>query len=83
MTQFNYPKIAPVTEGEKRPFWSVMIPTYNNTKFLEQALQSILAQDPGPDEMQIEVIDDGSTKDDPEEIVRKIGKNRVIFCRYP
>ncbi len=83
MTQFSYPKIEPVTEGEKRPFWSVMIPTYNNTKFLEQALQSILAQDPGPDEMQIEVIDDGSTKDDPEEIVRKIGKDRVIFHRHP
>lgn len=82
MTHFSYPKIEPVTEGEKRPFWSVMIPTYNNTKFLEQGLQSILAQDPGPNEMQIEVIDDGSTKDDSEEIGRKIGKDRVNFHRY-
>ncbi|MCT7950807.1 glycosyltransferase family 2 protein [Ancylothrix sp. C2] len=82
MTQFSYPKIEPMT-SEKRPFWSEMIPAYNNTKFLEQALQSILAQDPGPDEMQIEVIDDNSTKNDPEEIVRKIGKDRVIFYRHP
>ncbi|HEY9810894.1 MAG TPA: glycosyltransferase [Halomicronema sp.] len=83
MTLFNYPKIEPVVEVEKRPFWSVMIPTYNNSKYLEKALESILKQDPGPDEMQIEVIDDCSTKDDPEEIVKKIGKNRVTFHRQP
>jgi glycosyltransferase involved in cell wall biosynthesis len=33
--------------------------------------------------MQIEVIDDCSTKDDPEEVVRRLGKGRVDFFRQP
>ena len=38
-----------------------MIPTYNRTKYLEKTLRSILEQDPGENEMQIEVIDNCST----------------------
>ena len=79
----EYPPISPVSEGISRPFWSVMIPTYNGTKYLEQTLRSVLEQDPGPDQMQIEVIDDCSTKDDPEAIVKEIGQNRVSFSRQP
>lgn len=67
----------------KRPFWSVIIPTYNCAKYLEQTLKSVLEQDPGPEEMQIEVVDDCSTKDDPEAVVREIGKGRVSFFRQP
>jgi glycosyltransferase involved in cell wall biosynthesis len=33
--------------------------------------------------MQIEVVDDCSTKDDPQEVVREIGDNRVAFFRKP
>jgi glycosyltransferase involved in cell wall biosynthesis len=61
--------------------WSVMIPTYNTGRFLEQTLRSVLEQDPGPDIMQIEVIDDCSTSDDPEEIVGRVGGDRVSFFR--
>jgi len=32
------PKIEPVTEGLHRPRWSVMILTYNRTKYLSQTL---------------------------------------------
>jgi len=39
------PKIEPVTEGLHRPRWSVMIPTYNRTKYLSQTLTSVLEQD--------------------------------------
>ncbi|MCM8831908.1 MAG: glycosyltransferase [Candidatus Omnitrophica bacterium] len=77
----EYPNIDPVPEGIHRPFWSVMIPTYNCALYLEQTLKSVLEQDPGPEEMQIEVVDDCSTKDDPEEVVKKIGKGRVSFYR--
>jgi hypothetical protein len=42
---------------------------------------SVLEQDPGSDKMQIEVIDDCSIEDDPEEIVGRIGSNRVSFFR--
>jgi glycosyltransferase involved in cell wall biosynthesis len=60
-----------------------MIPTYNCAKFLRETLSSVLAQDPGTDEMQIEVVDDASTQGDPESVVRSIGKGRVDFFRKP
>ncbi len=61
--------------------WSVMIPTFNCAKYLEKTLASVLAQDLGVDCMQIEVVDDCSTLDDPKEIVDKIAKGRVKFFR--
>ena len=60
-----------------------MIPTYNCARYLVHALESVLAQDPGPDEMQIEVIDDASTEDDPEAVVAEVGAGRVVFHRQP
>lgn len=75
------PKINPIAEGVKRPLWSVMIPTFNCAKYLQQTLESVLAQDPGPEIMQIEVIDDCSTQDDPESVVNQVGKGRVSFYR--
>lgn len=77
------PKIAAVPEGVKRPTWSVMIPTYNCAKYLTKTLESVLEQDPGPEDMQIEVVDDCSTLDDPEKVVREVGKGRVAFHRNP
>ncbi len=81
--QTPYPVIDPVPEGVHRPFWSVMIPTYNCADLLRRTLKSVLDQDPGPDQMQIEVIDDRSTKDDPEAVVEEMGKGRVSFFRQP
>ncbi len=43
----------------------------------------MLAQDPGPEVMQIEVIDDCSTEDDPEDVVNRLGRGRVQFYRQP
>ena len=77
------PKIAAVPQGVKRPTWSVMIPTYNCAKYLTKTLESVLEQDPGPEHMQIEVVDDCSTLDDPEKVVREVGKGRVAFHRNP
>jgi glycosyltransferase involved in cell wall biosynthesis len=75
------PPIAPVPPDVERPLWSVMIPTFNCAQYLRQSLESVLAQDPGPERMQIEVIDDCSTQDDPETVVREVGKGRVAFYR--
>lgn len=75
--------ILPVREGTPRPLWSIMIPTYNCANYLRQTLASVLAQDLGPDIMQIMVVDDHSTQDDPEAVVRELGQGRVEFYQQP
>lgn len=75
------PIIAPVPLQVRRPLWSVMIPSYNCSRFLKETIESVLVNDAGPDKMQIEVIDDYSTDDDVEKLVREIGKGRVTFFR--
>jgi glycosyltransferase involved in cell wall biosynthesis len=75
-------RIDPLPTGLARPLWSVMIPTYNCASYLRETLGSVLAQDPGPDEMQIEVVDDDSA-DDPEDVVEELGRGRVEFFRQP
>lgn len=75
------PPVPPVKEDIDRPLWSVMIPVYNCARYLEQALQHVLLQDPGPDKMQIEVVDDASTDADVRELVHRVGKGRVLYFR--
>lgn len=75
--------VPPVPQGTCRPLWSVMIPVYNGAGDLARSLGSVLAQDPGPDVMQIEVVDDVSTRDDPEAVVRSMAGDRVAFVRQP
>lgn len=59
-----------------------MIPTYNPlTDYLEQTLRSVLKQDAGADQMQIEVVDDASPNGAPTELVRKLAGERVtVHC---
>lgn len=80
---YHRPQILPVAAGVARPLWSVMIPTYNCAGYLRETLAGVLAQDPGSDLMQIEVLDDCSTLDDPEEVVAELGGGRVAFYRQP
>ena len=79
----NRPNILPVADGVPRPLWSVMIPTYNCAEYLRQTLASVLAQDPGPDVMQITVVDDYWTQDDLGAVVEEVGRGRVEFYRQP
>ncbi len=65
-----------------RPLWSVMIPTHDCAGYLRETLAAVLAQDPGPARMQIEVVDDASS-DDPEAVVEQLGGGRVSFFRQP
>jgi glycosyltransferase involved in cell wall biosynthesis len=82
--QLNYRSIIyPLPSKENRPLWSVMIPTYNCANYLRETLTNVLAQDPGPELMHIEVIDDHSTKDDPAAVVAELGKGRVKFYQQP
>jgi cellulose synthase/poly-beta-1,6-N-acetylglucosamine synthase-like glycosyltransferase len=75
------PRIAPVSKGTHRPRWSVMIPTYSHSHFLPRTLESVLAQDPGPEAMQIEVVDACSASGDAKRIVEELGRGRVTFHR--
>src|SRR4026207_2279482 len=76
------PAIRALPADGSRPFWSVMIPTYNpRADYLEETLRSILQQEPGPAEMQIEVVDDCSEENTASEITRRAGAGRVTFHR--
>src|SRR6266853_6951565 len=80
MPRFTIPEIGKVPKSGSRPFWSVMIPTYDpRADYLKETLRSVLQQDPGPEEMQIEVIDDRSTDDLAAQTVRRAGGGRVSF----
>jgi hypothetical protein len=73
--------IPTVQSNTIRPLWSVMIPTYNCAFYLRTTLKSVIVQDPGPDCMQIQVMDDCSTLDDPAAVVTEEGGGRVAFYR--
>jgi glycosyltransferase involved in cell wall biosynthesis len=77
----HYIHLLPIAEHIKRPLWTVVIPTYNCANYLKEALVSVLVQDPGEALMEIIVVDDHSTKDDPEAIVKEFGQGRVQFIR--
>ena len=74
-------KLPPLAFEIKRPLWSVVIPTYNCAHYLRETLISVLAQDPGKKVMEIIVVDDHSTKDDPETVVKEFGQGRVQFIK--
>jgi hypothetical protein len=75
----GFPYIEPIREEESRPFWSVVIPVYNRVHYLEQSLKSVLEQYTGPEDMEIQVIDDCSTEVDVDEIVDRVGRG-VVGC---
>src|SRR3954471_11970392 len=77
------PIIESVPIETNRPLWSVMIPSFNCINFIKSTLQSVLSQDPGAENMQIEVIDDFSVDGDIEALVKEVGKGRVGFFRQP
>jgi glycosyltransferase involved in cell wall biosynthesis len=61
------------------PLVSVLIDTYNYGRFVEQAIESVLSQDFPAEQMEVLVVDDGST-DDTSERVKKFGAR--ISYRY-
>jgi GT2 family glycosyltransferase len=81
-TSTPLPVIEP-TEVVDRPFWSVMVPSYNSADLLARTLESVLAQDPGPDRMQIEVVDDASSEPGVAEVVERVGGGRVGLFVQP
>lgn len=75
------PPIAAVADGEKRPRWSVMIPTYNCADYAASTIASVLLQAPDPHEMEIVIVDDAS-EDGIAEVVSRYA-DRVHLHRQP
>lgn len=75
------PIIQPLTPGNDQPVISVMIPVYNCSEYMLEAIESVLEQDLGEDKMQIEVVDDASTDADVSALVLTHGKGRVKYYR--
>ena len=66
------------------PLISIKIPTYNCAQFLIQTIESVLNQKMiNLNLLDIEVIDDCSSKDNPKEIVDNFGQGKVKFYRQP
>ena len=63
------------------PLISVLITTYNYGRFIEGSIDSVLSQDFLPDQLEVVVVDDGST-DDTAERVRKYD-SRVQYFYQP
>jgi glycosyltransferase involved in cell wall biosynthesis len=59
-----------------------MIPAYNCYNTLVETIASVLMQDPGEDQMQIAVVDDGSTDGDVKALVEQLGKGRVEYFSH-
>lgn len=85
MSGAGCPRIDPPGVTGPRPLWSVVIPTYHpSLSDLERALRSVLDAGYGPGEMQVEIVDDGSTDFVPGEFLREIGAtDRVTFFQAP
>ena len=64
----------------KRPLLSVVIPTWNRARLVCEAVESALAQRPG--EVEVIVVDDGSTDNTTAELERRFGA-RICLLRQP
>jgi glycosyltransferase involved in cell wall biosynthesis len=62
------------------PLVTVLIDTYNHERFIEEAIVSVLEQDFSAGDVEILVVDDGSTDRTPE-IVRKFAPRVRLICK--
>lgn len=55
----------------KKPFISVIVPTFNRVAFLKQTIESLCRQTAAPDDFEVIVVDNGST-DGTESMIREM-----------
>src|ERR1700735_2927430 len=79
-------KISKASKGRKtmdRPFWSIMIPSFNCAQSLRRTIESVLSATAYNPETQIEIVDDFSSHDNPEGVADLYRKRGVTFYRQP
>jgi glycosyltransferase involved in cell wall biosynthesis len=57
---------------------TVLIDTYNYGRYIEEAIESVLSQDFPPEQMQVIVVDDGSTDDTAERVKKYVTRIQYI-----
>ena len=68
--------------GDQGSNLSIMIPTFNCADYLRKTLASLMQQPSGTLELaQIVVVDDCSTRDDPEKVVQEMMPGYAVFHR--
>lgn len=67
--------------NEKQPIVSVIIPSYNHAEYIEDAITSVLNQEPGGYNLDLIVIDDGST-DDSAKIIQQLRLSSSINFKF-
>lgn len=73
--------MAPVRAAGPRPRFSVMVPACEPDDKLLASLESVLRQAPGPERMQIAVVDDASQNVDVQRLIRTVDRTgRVEFA---
>jgi tetratricopeptide (TPR) repeat protein/glycosyltransferase involved in cell wall biosynthesis len=81
--KYAFPAIPPLAVSEdKRPFWTVIIPVYERTDYVLESLASVLVQWTGAEEMEILILDNGSTRS-LAELVLSLGAGIVRYYRHP
>lgn len=83
LTQKHYSMTSEQTKCDQTnyPQVTILIPTYNQESFIDQAISSAIAQD--FDSLEIIVIDDASTDHTPKLVSRWIGTPRFRYVRNP
>jgi glycosyltransferase involved in cell wall biosynthesis len=74
------PSVPPRADGPSPVLVSVVIPTHNFGRYIEEAVGSVLSQD--IDSLEVIVMDDGSTDDTAERLAR-ITDPRLIVSQLP
>ncbi len=69
---------------EAQPFWSIMLPVYNpRPDYLKEVVESVLVQFSPTDKVQIEIVDDCSTRIDVQQLIAEMGWDQVTYSRQP
>lgn len=63
---------------DRRPFFSAIVNNYNYGRYIEEAIDSVMSQAFPQNDLEIIVIDDGSTDDTSERVKKYGGKIRYI-----